>query len=310
MSNLPRWIKADAAYAEVQRTVDRCFLFKPDETVRQIIGASAGRALERFPVKLFWLDFNINHKQDGLAPLSAAPEHIQNVARFHQMFNSLTAVGLNKLFGREGSLYSSRNRSKEAVDDMSLEQQLFYAATNPAKDGLVDRVSHWKGYSSYKQLATGEVEKFHYIDWSAWHRAGGKKSKKKPAAFIKTVTVELSPLPAWEQMPPQKRQAHFRREVRKLEQAFRQQRLKAARPAMGKRKLEKLDPRDRPNTPAIHTRAPLCHASTKEGAAAYREELQKFLDEYWHASEMWLRGIYDVEFPAGSYRPPDIRAAA
>ena len=160
MGDLPRWIKADSAYCEVQRTVDRSFFFKPDEAVRQIIGSAAGRALEKHPVKLFWLDFNINHKQNGLAPLSDEPEHIENVAKFHQMFNSLTAKGINKHLGREGALYSGRNRSKEAVDDQSLEQQLFYAVTNVAKDGLVDKVSHWQGFSSYKQLATGEVEQF------------------------------------------------------------------------------------------------------------------------------------------------------
>ena len=310
MGYTPRWIKADSAYCEVQRTVDRCFLFKPTEEVRQIIGAAAGRALEKFPVKLFWLDFNINHKQSGITPLSDDPKHIDNVAKFHQMFNSLTAVGLNKLYGREGALYSSRNRSKEAVDDMSLEQQLFYAVTNIAKDGLVEKVSHWKGFSSYKQLATGELERFHYVDWTAWHRAGGPRSKKKPEAFLKTVTVNLCPLPAWEHMPTHKRQAFFRREVRRLEQEFQEQRTKEGRFAMGKRKLEKLDPRERPKTPSKHTRAPICHASSKEAAQEYKESLRNFLEQYWYASGMWRRGFNDVEFPKGSYRPPDIRTAA
>ena len=309
MGDLPRWIKADSVYCEVQRTVDRCFLFKPDEYIRQLIGAAAGRALEKFPVKLFWLDFNISHKQDGLAPLSDEPEHIQNVAKFHQMFNSLVAIGLNKHYHREGALYSSRNRSKEAVDDLSLEQQLFYAVTNVVKDGLVDRVAHWKGYSSYKQLATGEVEKFRYIDWTAWHKAGGLNSGKKPEEFIKTVKVELSPLPAWEHMPPHKRQAYFRREVRKLEQEYRAQRERDGRNAMGKRKLEKIDPRDHPKNPAEHSRAPLCHASTQEAADEYAESLTAFLEQYWQASDMWRRGYHEVEFPRGSYKPPDIRAA-
>jgi hypothetical protein len=310
MGDLPRWIKADAAYCEVQRTVDRAFLFKPDEDVRQIIGASAGRALLRHPVKLYWLDFNINHKQDGIVPISDDPKHIQAVAKFHQMFNSLIARGINKHMSREGALFSSRNRSTEAVDDMSLEQQLFYAVTNPVKDGLVDRVSHWKGFSSYKQLATGEVERFRYIDWTAWHKAGGKKSKKKPSDFAVYVKVELSPLPAWENMPPHKRQAHFRREVRKLEQHFREQRAREGRTAMGPRTLEKLDPRDRPKTSPVRTPKPLCHAATKAAADDYRDKLKAFLDMYWYASDMWQRGARDVEFPRGSFRPPDIRAAA
>jgi len=198
----------------------------------------------------------------------------------------------------------------EAVDDMSLEQQLFYAVTNPVKDGLVDRIAHWKGFSSYKQLATGEVESFRYIDWTAWHKAGGKKRGKKPSDFTVTVKVELTPLPAWENMPPHKRQAHFRREVRKLEQRFREERERDGRTVIGKRQLEKLDPRGRPKKPFVRTRKPLCHASSQAAAEEYRESLKAFLEQYWYASGMWQRGFRDVEFPRGSFRPPDIRAAA
>ncbi|MDJ0766629.1 MAG: hypothetical protein QNJ97_26890 [Myxococcota bacterium] len=310
MTNIPRWIRGDGVYCEVQRTVDRAFLFRPDETVRQIIGASAGRALLKFPVKLFWLDMNVNHKQNGIAPLSNQPEHIQNYARFHQMFNSLIARGINKYLDREGPLFSSRNRSTEAVDDASLEQQFLYAVTNPVKDGLVDRIAHWKGFSSYKQLATGEVEKFTYIDWTAWHKAGGKNSKKSPTQFTKTVSVELTPLPGLEDMPAHKRQAHFRREIRQLEQHYRKQRERDGRTTMSKARLERLDPRDKPQTPFVRTRKPVCHASTKEAADEYREMLRAFLDQYWYASGMWLRGAENIAFPKGSFKPPDIRAAA
>ncbi|MDJ0765278.1 MAG: hypothetical protein QNJ97_20025 [Myxococcota bacterium] len=308
MGDRPRWIKADAVYCDVQRTVDRCFLLKPDEAVRQIIGSAAGRALEKYPVKLFALDFNINHKQNLISPISDAPEHIQAVAKFHQMFNSLIARGINKYYGREGALFSSRNRSTEAVDDVSIEQQLLYAVTNVAKDGLVDRVTHWRGFSSYQQLATGEVERFRYIDWTAWHKAGGKKSNKKPEAFLKTVQVRLSPLPGWAHMPEHKRQAHFRREVRKREQLYREQR--EGRPVLGVRKLEKIDPRDKPKTPFVRTRKPICHAATKMAAENYRVALRNFLDQYWYASGMWQRGVRHVEFPLGSFKPPDIRAVA
>ena len=124
MARRPRWFKGDSAYCEVQRTVDRQFFFKPDETIRQIIGSAAARAQKRYPVKLYWVDCNINHKQTGKAPLSDSPEHLENMVRFDQMFNSLAARGINKYLGREGALFSTRNRSQEAIDDLSLEQEV------------------------------------------------------------------------------------------------------------------------------------------------------------------------------------------
>ena len=57
----PRWIKEGAVLSTVHRTIDRQFLFKPDPAVRNIIGASAARAMKKHPVKLHWLEMNINH---------------------------------------------------------------------------------------------------------------------------------------------------------------------------------------------------------------------------------------------------------
>jgi hypothetical protein len=285
------------------------FLFKPDEEVRQIIGVAIGRAQKKYPVKIYWIVFNINHKHIATAPLSDDPEHIKNVARFHQLFNSLVSRGVNKRYKREGALYSSRNRTSEATDDQSLEKQLFYSITNPVKDGLVEETAQWKQYSSYEQLATGKVEKFRYIDWTAWHKAGGKKKGLSPDDFAEEVEVELSPIPAWEGMEAHEREAHFRREIQKLEQEFKELREKEGKQVIGPTELEKIDPRTRPETEKEKTRKPLCHSSTKEGADNYREKLKAFLEKYYYASSQWLAGNHEVEFPRGSFKPPDIRAA-
>ena len=311
MARRPRWLKPEAAYCEVQRTVDRQFFFAPNPVIRNIIGASVGRAQQKYPVKLYWVDFNINHKQTGKAALSDDPAHVQNLVKFDQLCTSLIAREINRYLEREGAMFSSRNRSAEAVDDLSLEQQLFYAVTNPVKDGLVDRVAHWKGLSSYRQLATGEVERFTYVDRTAWHQAGGQRSRKRPEAFSKTVGFELSPLPSWAGLTADQRQARFRREVRQLEQRFRWEREQEGRRVAGPARLAKLDPRDRPKSPAKDQGPqPLCHASSVEAAAEYRESHRSFLEQYYYASHFWLRGYPEAPFPAGSFKPPLIVAAA
>jgi hypothetical protein len=304
MARRPRRFAPHATFCEVQRTVDRQFIFKPDPVVRNIIGAAAARAMKRFPIQLYWLDCNINHKQTGVAPFSDSPDHLQHVPCFHQLFNSLVARDINRYLDREGPLYSSRNRSEEAVDDASLEQQLLYAVTNPVKDCLVDRVAHWKGVSSYRQLATGEVDRYTYIDWTAWHRAGGKRSQKPPEAFTKTVELELTPLPSWAGLPAHRRQTLFRRRVRELEQDYREQREREGRRVMGKRKLEKVDPRSRPKTRKPRTPQPLCHASTVAGRREFEAGWRAYLEHYYYASSLYLAGVHDVKFPLGSMRPP------
>ena len=304
MTRRIRWIRGDAAYCETQRTVDRQFLFKPDPVVRNIIGQAAGRALEKYPVKIYWLDFNINHKHCGKAPLSDSPEHLENMVKFDRLFHSLLARGINKHLKREGPLFSGRNRSDEARDDESLAQQLFYAVTNPVKDGLVENVSQWKGFSSYEQLATGKIERYWYIDWAAWYEAGGERSKQSPETFIRWTEVRLTPLPGWEGMPAAKRQALFRRGVKELEGMYAERRKRERLTVVGPRKLAALDPRERPKLPAEVNPRPRCHASTAEAAAEYEEQLGEFMERYRRASQLYLAGARNVRFPPGSYRPP------
>jgi hypothetical protein len=304
MARRPRRYRASAAYCDVQRTVDRQFLFKPEHAIRNIIGSSAGRALRRYPVKLYWLDFNINHRHAGRAPLSGSPEHLQNLVDFDRLFNSLVARGINRLLKRDGAIFSTRNRSGEAVDDKSLEQQLLYAVINPVKDGLVDRIAHWPGVSSYRQLATGDVDKYPFINWTRWHRAGGKLSTKPPEAFLEWVEVKLEPIPGWSHFQPHKRQALFRRWVRQLETDYREKRQTDGRSVMGLCKLSKLDPRDRPKETGKAGPQPLCHASSLEAKKAFMDDWRAFGDRYHDASARFRSGEYHAEFPEGSFRPP------
>ena len=109
MANRPRWYRGGSVYAGAQRTVDRQFLLKPDDEIRNIVGAAAGRAQKKYPVNVYWLDFNINHKHIGFGPISDSPEHLQ--------------------FG------SRRSRRSEFFDAEA------DAVTNPVRDGLVDRVA-------------------------------------------------------------------------------------------------------------------------------------------------------------------------
>lgn len=108
-----RWIKAGSVYSQTQRTIDRQFLFKPDPVTRNIIGASAARALEDHPVKLYWLDFNINHEQEGVSLFDDIQESRTNVIRFRQTFHRLAVQELNRYLGREGGMFSTPSRSVE-----------------------------------------------------------------------------------------------------------------------------------------------------------------------------------------------------
>jgi len=306
----PRWVRDDVVTSTTQRTIDRQFLFKPDPFTRNLIGASAARALEKFPVKIYWLEYNIDHEQSGIAPVDDSPLAATNLVRFKQLFHRLLAEGINNHLGREGGVFSSGSRDVPCVDNESAEDRYFYALTNPVKDGLCDRIKHWGGFSTYAALAEGTVETFTYIDGTAWNRAGGRRSNRPKKPFERTITLAFTPLPGWEHLSAPQRQTRIRRRVRELEQHFREERKKEGRFAMTKEKMEKVDHRDRPATPAVKTRKPLCHAASLEARKLYEAEYREFREAHLQASICFLSGHFDVEFPKGSFRPPLIVCAA
>ena len=310
MGTYPRWIKGNAIYAITQRTVDRMFLFLPLPIIRKTVGACAGRAMKRFPVLLYWLDVNINHEHMGLGPVDGSEESLTGVVRFKQLYHRLLAEEINRLLGREGSIFSSASRDTECLDDESAMQQLFYAMTNPVKDGLVERAAHWQGFSSYDALALGRDEVYTYIDRTAWHKAGGEKKGKAKEAFTKSIRLHFTPLPGMSGLSAGARQSLIRRHCRELEQHFREERARTGRGVMSKGRLSRLDYRDRPKERAERTRKPLCHAASVEAVKAYRESHKEFLKSYRRASASYRLGDAAAGFPRGSFKPPLIEAAA
>ena len=308
MGNHPRLIQEDVVLATTQRTVDRQFLTKPSPLLRNLVGACAARAMRTHPVKLYWLDININHEHMGIAPLDGSSDSITHVIRFKQLFHSLFARELNRLLKREGALFSTPSQDTACLDNESVTKAFEYAVTNPVKDGLVDRTSHWQGFSSYRALAKGENTPYTYIDWTAWHDAGGEHSSKPPETFTKTIYLRFTPLPGTEDMSPGEHQAQIRRRCRELEQKFREERTAERRTVASPKRLQKLDPRSRPEKPPKKRRKPLCRAASREKVAAYTEKFKDFVKAYRAASSAYRAGCADVVFPRGSFKPPLIEA--
>ena len=320
-----RMFEAGAVYHVTSKTVDDRFLFSPNHrpdmpllhrdcprdaldpsndilpvpSTLNVIGASVGRALEESPVRLHAFESNSNHIHQVF---SAGAEHLENIVHFERRVNSLIARGVNKQLARKGHVFGGRYRMESCEDDESAEQKLFYALANPVKDGLVAKVSQSPFFSTYRALAVGETLKHWYIDWEAFWEAGGERNRRlRPKDFIRWVSVELSPLPSWEEMPEHRRQTRVRREVSEIERESERDSV------IGVRALLEQDPRDRSEVPADSGPQPLCHAASKEAYLAYRDRYREFCREYAAASLDYRNGMWERQFPSGSFRPPLIR---
>jgi len=302
MARKPRFWSPDYPYELTLRTEHRMFLLKPDPDTHNILGSCLGRALKKYPVKLHAFFSNINHFH---CIFSLAPDQVQNASLFLRYLHGQTGKQLNIHYKRTGRVWSSRGHVIPIVDQDALLTQLLYAATNVVKDGLVAKVSHWPGFSTLDQLASGARQTFSYLDRTAWWQAGGWWRRIPKENFIRTVDVVISPLPGWEHLAPHEQQSLFRRMVRDQEKEFAEIREREGRPVLGKAGLMQVEHLATPQSPKKPTPIPKCHASSKESRDAFiKDVLKPFWDSYREASGRFRSGNYTAEFPLGSIPPP------
>lgn len=298
--------KQGGCYHATLNCIDRMFLLKPSPEVNNTVGSSLGRALARHPVQLHSATTNINHME---LVFSLGPGQIQNASPFLRLLESLVAKELNRHYRREGHFWSSRARVEEVVGNNKAEKLLGYGACNVVKDGLVDRARDWSGFSTTEALSTGRRLEFEYVNRTLWWKLGADFRKVEREKYTRRVEIELVPLPSWVNMEKVEQRARFRRIVRDHEESARNERAaKGKTKVKGKARIEQESPFSKPSHGRKRSPQPLCHADTKEEYEAYKAAYQEIVRAHRIASSAYRSGCYDVEFPAGTFRPPLIKA--
>jgi len=328
MSGRIRVWEPNIVYSGAQRCNDRTFLFKPNQrpdnpllhescppealdplndlipepSTVNIIGSSLARAHERHPVDITWWEANVNHQHPGILP---RVDQLENIAPFLQQANSLIARGVNKLYDREGHVFSGPIRFTPCLDDASAERQLIYALTNPVKDELVESVRRSPFFSTFRHQAYGEPLRYWYIDWEAWWlRGGGRRKGNRPKDFLKWVELPITPLPAFGEWPEHRIQSRVRHEARVIEEETRRRLRTEGRTVTSVSGLYTLSPNDVPRERKESGPQPICHAADPLLRLEYKRRWREILQEHREASWDFRMGYHERGFPEGTYRPP------
>jgi hypothetical protein len=114
-----------------------------------------------------------------------------------------------------------------------------------------------------------------------------------------TETLELAPLPCWVALTVPERSCLVAKLVADIDAAA----PNATTTTEDTSHITAQNPLGSP-IKTSHTRRPKAHASTKrlwiEAVRRYRD----FLSAFRQASSEWLSGVFEVEFPPHSFRPP------
>jgi hypothetical protein len=167
--------------------------------------------------------------------------------------------------------------------------KLVYIATNPVKDGLVEKVHHWPGPKFVQALLSGTPMK-----------------ATRPRHFFR----EDGPMPAEVELVL-KLPDHFegrveflaelKRRIAEVEEHCAHERHKTGRRVVGRRTIMRQSWRDSPTSrePRRNLRPRVAAHDVSERVLTLRRN-RVWLAEYRHARLMWLAG-FEIEFPYGTY---------
>jgi REP element-mobilizing transposase RayT len=267
-----------------RRCTQRQFLLRPDDETNNAFIYCLAEAAGRYGIVVMLTQMMSNHHHTVIYD----PEG--RINEFMEQFHKMLAKCQNVLRGRWENLWASEPPCVvEAVERNDVLDRLVYVATNPVKDGLVDRVHHWPGPKAFGALV-----------------AGRPLRADRPRHFFR----EDGPMPAQVELtltiPPQLGDrteflAQLRERVAAVEAAHDKSRLESGRRVLGRGRVLRQSWRDCPTShePRRCLR-PRVAARSKWARIQTLKRNRAFVTAYRLARAAWLAGA-PIRFPVGTY---------
>lgn len=279
-----RQVLVGCFYLITRRCTQRQFLLRPDDATNNAFLYCLIEAALRYGIDLMMMCAMSNHyhsviyDRDGRYP------------EFLEHFHKLLARSQNCLRGRWENMWASEQTSvvQLATRDAVIEK-IVYTATNPVKDGLVERVHHWPGVNGFVALTTGKTLRA----TRPTHFFRSESSMPKEVEMQLTVPDRLGPA---EDLVDE-----VKRRVRAVEDAMAEDRRRTGKRVLGRRGVRGQHWLDVPTT--FEPRRDLRPRVATRNVWARVEALMRnraFAKAYTKARAAWLDGL-DAVFPVGTY---------
>ncbi len=267
-----------------RRCANRTFFLRPDEATNNAFTYLLGEAAQRFGLTIILEQMMSNHHH--LALWDAEGRYVEFMEHFHKFVSK----SQNVLRGRWENLWSTEEPC--VVELLTLDdvlEKLVYIATNPVKDGLVEKVHHWPGPKFVAALISGTPMR-----------------ATRPPHFFRAdgpmpAEVELV-LKLPDHVPnPQELLAKLQRRIAEAEHAYARERLTTGRRVVGRRGIKRQTWRASPTShePRRELR-PRVASRSKWFRIAALQRNKEWQAEYREARRRWKAG-QDAAFPYGTY---------
>ena len=281
---LPREVVPGRFYLVTRRCTQRQFLLRPDPATNNNFLYCLAVSAERCKIDVVLPCVMSNHYH------AVVYDRHGNLPAFTEYFHKLVAKSQNALRGRWENLWADEQVSVVRLVGLAdVLDKLVYVATNPVKDGLVEKSHHWPGVHGLAALLAGRpldaTRPAHFF------RASGRMPEA--ASLQLTVPPELG--------DAAEVRATLRALVTQREDRLAEERRRDGRRVLGRRAV--LEQRWQGAPTSKEPRRGLQPRVAARNTWARAEALQRtraFVEEYRRARAAWLAGLR-VEFPPGTY---------
>lgn len=267
-----------------RRCTQREYLLRPDEEVNNAFTYCLGEAAQRCEIDVILSQMITNHQHTSLYD-----EHGREV-EFREHFHKMVAKVMNAYRGRWENFWSAEEPCVvETITAEDLLDKLVYIATNPVKDGLVEKVHHWPGPNFVKALLTGK-----------------KMKARRPKHFFSENGTMPREIELALQLPEhfQGKElflAELKRRIAEVEEQCARERMKTGRRVVGRRRILRQSWKDSPTSrEPRRTLRPRVAARSRWARVAALQRNKEWEAAYRAARLDWLAGL-EVEFPYGTY---------
>ncbi len=260
------------------------FLLSPDDEINNAFLYCLIEAAQKFDIVVLLSQMMSNHEHTPFYdPKGFAIE-------FTHRFHTHLAKCVNAYRGRWENMWSSDPPCLVELADIEvIVDELIYTATNPVKDGLVEKVHHWPGPKTVQAFLTGKklrARRPHFL-----FRDDGPMPQEVEMTL--TIPKELG--------DHDEIVGRVRAGIVAVEESCAQQRAKTSRCVVGRRRILRQSWRSSPTTlePRRGLR-PRVAARNKETRIEALQRNKEFQISYSEARARWLSGS-PINFPAGTY---------
>ncbi len=300
MSRQLRFLPTPSALVEVTcRALQSRFLFRPGPTLDAIILGALARSQRRYAVRIIAFFFASNHFH-----LILEVDDARQLSRFMNHFNSKIAREIGRLTGWREKIFGRRYQAIPISDEPEAQiARLRYVLSHGCKENLVERLQDWPGVHCVEALTTGKTLEGWWFDRTQEYLARRRGEAHGYYQYATRESVELSPLPCWKDLPPEKRQQLASALAAEIEAEAAESRERSGVQALGPAAILAQNPESRP-LKTKRSPAPAVHAVRRAVRRELRNAYFLFVAAYRSAAEKLRAGQRDAQFPTGCFPPP------